>query len=63
MPKKYRQIVKILQQNGFEKVNQNGSHVKMFNAKTNKTTIVPKHGGKDIPLGTEKAIWKQAGLK
>lgn len=51
MPKTYRQIVKILQKNGFEKINQNGSHVKMYNQKTNKTTIVPKHGGKDIPLG------------
>lgn len=63
MPKKAREVLKILKRNGFTKIDQNGSHVKMYNAKTKRTTIVPKHSGKDIPIGTENNIWKQAGLK
>jgi len=62
MPKKVREILKILSQNGFKKIDQNGSHIKMYNKDTNKTTIVPNHRG-DVPPGTEKSIWKQSGLK
>lgn len=62
MPRTVREVLKILKKNGFTKVDQNGSHMKMYNPKTKKTAIVPNHKG-DIPLGTEKNIWKQAGLK
>lgn len=62
MPKSVREVLKILKKSGFEKVDQNGSHIKMYNPTTKKTTIVPNHKG-DIPIGTEKNIWKQAGLK
>ncbi|EOH95773.1 hypothetical protein UAY_03199 [Enterococcus moraviensis ATCC BAA-383] len=62
MPKSAREIVKILKKNGFVKTDQNGSHVKMYNPITHHTTIVPMHTG-DVPIGTENAIWKQAGLK
>lgn len=62
MPITPKELVKSLQKNGFEIVSQKGSHVKLYNASTNKTVIVPMHS-KDIPLGTEKAILKQAGLK
>ncbi len=62
MPKTVREILKILKKNGFIKVDQNGSHIKMFNKKSNRTTIVPNHKG-DVPLGTEKAIWKQSDIK
>ena len=34
---------KLSQENGFEIISQNGSHVKMLNPKTNKTVIVPYH--------------------
>ncbi|KAF1297325.1 toxin HicA [Enterococcus sp. JM4C] len=61
MPKTAREVLKILKKNGFIKINQNGSHIKMYNPKTNKTAIVPIHIG-DIPLGTERNIWKQANL-
>lgn len=62
MPTSVREMLKLLQKNGFEKIDQNGSHIKMFNKEKNITTIVPSHRG-DIPKGTEKAILKQAGLK
>ncbi|WP_300122677.1 type II toxin-antitoxin system HicA family toxin [uncultured Enterococcus sp.] len=62
MTKKVREIVKILNRNGFIKIDQNGSHMKFYNPLTNRTVIVPNHR-KDIPIGTEKSIWKQAGIK
>lgn len=43
-------MLKILKQNGFEIISQNGSHIKLY------------HTG-DIKIGTYKSILKQAGLK
>lgn len=34
MPMTPREMIRLLQQNGFEKVSQNGSHVKLKNKKT-----------------------------
>ena len=62
MTKKVSEIVKILNRNGFIKIDQNGSHMKFYNHFKNRTLIVTNHG-KDIPIGTEKSIWKQAGIK
>lgn len=62
MPITPKEMVKILEKNGFEKISQKGSHLKMRNEKTGISVIVPMHS-KDIPQGTEKAILKQAGLK
>ncbi|MDO7864841.1 type II toxin-antitoxin system HicA family toxin [Brochothrix thermosphacta] len=55
-------MLKLLKKNGFVAISQSGSHIKMYNEKTNRRTIVPNHKG-DVPIGTEKAILKQAGLK
>lgn len=41
MPMTPRQRVKLLQKNGFERVTQNGSHLKLYNKMTGKTAIVP----------------------
>lgn len=62
MPMTPQQMIKHLKKNGFKKISQNGSHVKMKNEKTNKTVIVPYHS-KDLKKGMEDAILKQAGLK
>jgi predicted RNA binding protein YcfA (HicA-like mRNA interferase family) len=62
MPVTPKEMVRILEQNGFEKVSQKGSHLKMRNQEKGLSVIVPMHA-KDIPQGTEKAILKQAGLK
>jgi len=56
-----KELLKILKANGFEKVSQKGSHLKLSNGE--RITIVPVHGTKDIPLGTLKSIEKQTGLK
>ncbi len=62
MPMTAEQMIKLLRKNGFDVVSQKGSHVKMYNPTSGKTTIVPKHT-KDLGKGLEQAILKQAGLK
>ena len=62
MPMKPKEMIKLLQKNGFIKVSQNGSHVKMLNQETGIQTIVPVHS-KDLKKGIENTILKQAGLK
>ena len=61
MPMTPKEMIKYLQKNGFEKITQNGSHVKMRNDNTGITVIVPYHS-KDLKKGMEQAILKQAGL-
>ena len=36
MPMTHREMIKLLKQNGFKEVSQNGSHIKMINENTNK---------------------------
>lgn len=62
MPITPQEMIKLLKQNGFEQISQNGSHVKLRNNQTGKQTIVPLHT-KSLKKGLEQAILKQAGLK
>jgi predicted RNA binding protein YcfA (HicA-like mRNA interferase family) len=57
-----REIVRILKDNEFIEVSQTGSHLKLFNPRTQRTAIVPIHKGKIIPIGTLKSIDKQSGI-
>ena len=52
MPMTPKEIVRLLEQNGFVFVSSNGSHRKYHNPTTGKTTIVPFHA-KDLKPGTE----------
>ncbi len=62
MPMTSREMIKYLKKNGFKKVSQNGSHVKMKNEKTGRQTIIPYHS-KSLKRRLEQEILKQAGLK
>lgn len=62
MPITSQEMIKFLKKNGFEKVSQNGSHIKMRNPSSGRTVIVPYHS-KDLKKGMEAEILKQAGLK
>ncbi len=62
MPMTPKDMVRLLEQNGFAYISSNGSHRKYRNPATGKTVIVPFHA-KDLKPGTEKNILKQAGLK
>lgn len=55
-------LIKILEQNGFIFKRSRGSHHLYYNPQTNKTVIVPVHGGKDMKKGTFLAVLKQAGI-
>ena len=57
-----KEMVKFLKKNGFKKVGQRNSHLKMYNSVTNKTTTVPMHRV-DLPKETEQAILKETWLK
>lgn len=61
MPLTSKEMLKLLKKNGFEKISQNGSHIKLRNEDTGITVIVPYHS-KDLKKGMEQAILKQAGL-
>ncbi len=62
MPLTPKEIIKMLKQNCFIAVSQNGSHVKLRNPETGKQVIVPYHS-QAMKKGLEQAILKQAGLK
>ncbi|MBB4120685.1 type II toxin-antitoxin system HicA family toxin [Martelella radicis] len=53
-----RKIIKHLENDGFELVKVTGSHHKF--KKDDKTVTVP-HPKKDLPIGTVRNIYKQAG--
>ncbi|MDR3314724.1 MAG: type II toxin-antitoxin system HicA family toxin [Oscillospiraceae bacterium] len=61
MPMTPKEIIKLLEGNGFQLISQNGSH-KKFKHSNGKIVIVPDHKGTLKP-GTESNILKQAGLK
>lgn len=58
MERNSRQIIRLLEKDGFELVKVSGSHHKF--RKNGKTVTVP-HPKKDLPIGTVRAIYKQAG--
>ena len=57
-----KDIIKILKKDGWYKVGTVGSH-NHFKHPTKKGKVTVPHPRKDIPIGTLKKIWKQAGLK
>lgn len=58
MPMKPREMIKLLQENGFVEVSQNGSHKKMIKPEADiPPIIVPMHS-KELKKGTEQAILK-----
>ncbi len=55
-----RDIIRRLLGDGFERLSVRGSHHKFWHPVTKRIVIVP-HPRKDIPLGTARSIYKQAG--
>lgn len=56
-----RDVISILNQFGFEVLNQGGSHIKLRRVKDDlkQTLLIPNH--KEIDTGTLRAIVRQAG--
>jgi predicted RNA binding protein YcfA (HicA-like mRNA interferase family) len=57
-----RDILRRLNADGFELVSVRGSHHKFLQRGTRRVVILT-HPRKDLPLGTVRAIYKQAGWK
>lgn len=58
-----KQAIKQLKAAGFVEASRSGSYLKLFNVEARRTAIVPIHSSKIIPIGTLKAIEKQADIK
>jgi predicted RNA binding protein YcfA (HicA-like mRNA interferase family) len=61
MPISGKKVIKLLLKDGWTKVSQSGSHVKL--TKGSLVTIIPLHGNRDLPKGTLRSIEKQTGVK
>lgn len=59
---KAKELISILNNNGWVKKEQKGSHLQLVHPQQKGKITVPVHSG-DIPKGTLNAILKQAGLK
>ncbi|WP_084288516.1 type II toxin-antitoxin system HicA family toxin [Desulfovermiculus halophilus] len=57
-----RLVVKALEQDGWYKVAQSGSHIQ-FRHPSKKGRVTVPHPKKDIPAGTLKSIERQAGIQ
>jgi len=55
-------IIKKLKQDGWRRVHTKGSH-QQFKHPTKKGRVTVPHPKKDLPKGTVKSIYKQAGWK
>ena len=55
------ELIRLLEQHGFIKISQEGSHVKMRNQEGT-TIIIPVHQGKDLKKGLTVAILRRAGI-
>ncbi|MGI8787526.1 MAG: type II toxin-antitoxin system HicA family toxin [Pyrinomonadaceae bacterium] len=56
------QLIRVLEKSGFVRKRQKGSHVHLFRETDKRRVTVPVHKGKDIPVGTLRAILKDADL-
>jgi len=57
-----KNLIKILERNGFVFRRSRGSHQIYHDLVNNKTIVVPFHGSKDLKKGTFLSILKQAGI-
>ena len=64
MPKLYssKDIIKVLQKQGFIYISQKGSHAKFRKISSPTLPVVVPAGKREIPFGTFKSILRQANL-
>jgi predicted RNA binding protein YcfA (HicA-like mRNA interferase family) len=60
---KVRELIKVLERNGWSQVRMRGSHRQFRHGLRRGTVTVSGHLGEDIPPGTLSSVLKQAGLK
>jgi predicted RNA binding protein YcfA (HicA-like mRNA interferase family) len=60
---KVRDVLKFLRKDGWEQVRMRGSHRQFRHPIKSGTVTVAGQPGVEVPIGTLKNIFKQAGLK
>ena len=55
-PEKPNEVIRKLHRAGFEGPFGGGKHIVMRHPQTGKKVSIPVHGGRDIPMGTLRAI-------
>jgi predicted RNA binding protein YcfA (HicA-like mRNA interferase family) len=60
---KFSELVRLLEQNGFQIVREKGSIRYYAKPGVDRLIRIDYHGGKEVPTGTCQAILKAAGLK
>jgi predicted RNA binding protein YcfA (HicA-like mRNA interferase family) len=56
------ELVRVLERAGWECVRMRGSHAVMIHRDVSSTVPVPTHAGRDLPLGTLRAILRETGI-
>jgi len=56
-----RDVIRKLEKAGFVEWRQSGSHLSMYRESDNRALTIPVHFKKDIPIGTLRAIIREAG--
>jgi predicted RNA binding protein YcfA (HicA-like mRNA interferase family) len=57
-----QQLIQILKHVGFEEQRQRGSHLHLYRVSDSRRITVPVHKGRIIPIGTLKAILRDADI-
>jgi predicted RNA binding protein YcfA (HicA-like mRNA interferase family) len=60
---KVRDLIRLLKSNGWRLRTTRGSHRQFLHPQEGRVVTVPGQLGKDVPLGTLKAILRSAGLE
>lgn len=63
MPTKVRDLIRILEQDGWKVVASRGSHRQFKHPTKSGRVTVPGKLSDDVAIGTEQSVYKQAGLK
>jgi predicted RNA binding protein YcfA (HicA-like mRNA interferase family) len=56
------EMIRVLEQVGWIRMSQSGSHAKFRHPTRRGRVIVAVHGGRTIPVGTLRSILRQAGI-
>ena len=60
---KVRDLIRLLESNGWRLRTPRGSHRQFLHPQEGRVVTVPGQFGKDVPVGTLKAILRSAGLE
>jgi predicted RNA binding protein YcfA (HicA-like mRNA interferase family) len=62
MPRKVRDVIKLIEADGWQLARTRGSHRQYVHATKPGVVTIPGKLGADLPIGTERSILKQAGM-